>query len=87
MAIQLLEEIWVRYERGRTASIAKRSFNDSGPSWTPSIGAFPAMDAAAHTILMQTDQILVKPMKVMALVEAISRGLRLDLLQLGRWRR
>jgi hypothetical protein len=45
------------------------------------------MDAAAHTILMQTDQILVKPMKVMALVEAISRGLRLDLLQLGRWRR
>jgi DNA-binding response OmpR family regulator len=36
---------------------------------------FPEMDAAAHAILMQADQILVKPMKVEALVEAIKHGL------------
>jgi CheY-like chemotaxis protein len=39
------------------------------------LSAFPEMDAAAHAILMQTDQILVKPMKVMALVEAIKQRL------------
>jgi DNA-binding response OmpR family regulator len=37
--------------------------------------AFPEMDAAAHAILMQTDQILVKPMNVTALVEAIKQRL------------
>lgn len=35
------------------------------------LSAFPEMDAAAHAILMQADEILVKPMQVMALVEAI----------------
>jgi DNA-binding NtrC family response regulator len=35
------------------------------------LSAFPEMDAAARAILMQTDQIFVKPMEVMALVEAI----------------
>jgi DNA-binding response OmpR family regulator len=35
------------------------------------LSAFPEMDAAARAILMQTDQIFVKPMQVMALVEAI----------------
>jgi YesN/AraC family two-component response regulator len=37
------------------------------------LSAFPEMDAAAHAILMQTDQILLKPMKVTALVEAIKQ--------------
>jgi CheY-like chemotaxis protein len=35
--------------------------------------AFPEMEAAACAILQQTDQILVKPMEVMALVEAIKQ--------------
>jgi DNA-binding response OmpR family regulator len=35
------------------------------------LSAFPEMDAAAHAILMQADEILVKPMQVAALVEAI----------------
>src|SRR6204780_1426698 len=35
------------------------------------LSAFPEMDAAAHAILMQADEILVKPMQVTALVEAI----------------
>jgi YesN/AraC family two-component response regulator len=39
------------------------------------LSAFPEMDAAAHAILMQTDQILVKPMEVTALVEAIKQRL------------
>jgi DNA-binding response OmpR family regulator len=39
------------------------------------LSGFPEMDAAAHAILMQADQILVKPMKVEALVEAIKHGL------------
>jgi CheY-like chemotaxis protein len=39
------------------------------------LSAFPEMDAAAHAILLQTDQILVKPMKVPALVEAIKQAL------------
>lgn len=39
------------------------------------LSAFPEMDAAAHAILMQTDQILVKPMEVMALVKAIKQRL------------
>jgi len=39
------------------------------------LSAFPEMDAAAHAILMQTDQILVKPMNATALVEAIKQRL------------
>jgi CheY-like chemotaxis protein len=39
------------------------------------LSAFPEMDAAAHAILMQTDQILVKPMEVTVLVEAIKQRL------------
>src|ERR1700689_2020472 len=35
------------------------------------LSAFPEMNAAAHAILMQADEILVKPMNVEALVEAI----------------
>jgi YesN/AraC family two-component response regulator len=37
------------------------------------LSAFPEMEAAARTILQQTDQILVKPMEVMALVKAIKQ--------------
>jgi DNA-binding response OmpR family regulator len=35
------------------------------------LSAFPEMEAAARSILQQTDQILVKPMEVTALVKAI----------------
>jgi CheY-like chemotaxis protein len=37
------------------------------------LSAFPEMGAAARAILQQTDQILVKPMDVMALVKAIEQ--------------
>ena len=39
------------------------------------LSAFPEMKAAAQAILLQTDQILVKPMKVDALVDAIKQRL------------
>jgi CheY-like chemotaxis protein len=39
------------------------------------LSAFPEMDAAARTILLQADQILVKPMDVAALVAAIQERL------------
>jgi len=39
------------------------------------LSAFPEMDAAAHAILMQADEILVKPMEVNALVDAIKQRL------------
>jgi len=39
------------------------------------LSAFPEMDAAAQAILKQTDQILVKPMDVSALVRAIRQNL------------
>ncbi|WP_433966563.1 response regulator [Tunturiibacter gelidiferens] len=39
------------------------------------LSAFPEMDAAAHAILKQTDQILVKPMEVMEVVKAIKQRL------------
>src|SRR5450432_1952969 len=39
------------------------------------LSAFPEMDAAAHAILLQTDEILVKPMTVPALVTAIRQRL------------
>jgi CheY-like chemotaxis protein len=39
------------------------------------LSAFPEMDAAAQAILLQADQIMVKPMDVTALVEAIEQRL------------
>jgi DNA-binding response OmpR family regulator len=39
------------------------------------LSAFPEMDAASHAILLQADQILVKPMDVRTLVEAIKERL------------
>ena len=39
------------------------------------LSAFPEMDAASRAILLQADQILVKPMDVMALVNAIKERL------------
>jgi YesN/AraC family two-component response regulator len=39
------------------------------------LSAFPEMDAAAQAILLQTDQILVKPMNVSALIQAIEQRL------------
>jgi CheY-like chemotaxis protein len=39
------------------------------------LSAFPEMNAAAHAILLQADEILVKPMNVTALVDAIKQRL------------
>jgi DNA-binding response OmpR family regulator len=39
------------------------------------LSAFPEMDAASHAIMLQTDQILVKPMNATALVAAIRERL------------
>src|ERR1700733_6367757 len=39
------------------------------------LSAFPEMDEAAHAILLQADQILVKPMNIPALIEAIEQRL------------
>ena len=41
------------------------------------LSAFPEMDAAAQAILLQTDEILVKPMDVKTLVEVIKQRLAL----------
>jgi ActR/RegA family two-component response regulator len=39
------------------------------------LSSFPEMDAAAQAILLQTDEILVKPMNMVALVDAIKKRL------------
>jgi len=39
------------------------------------LSAFPEMDAASHAIMLQADQILVKPMNIVALVAAIKERL------------
>jgi DNA-binding response OmpR family regulator len=39
------------------------------------LSAFPEMDAAAQAILLQTDQILVKPISIVAVVEVIKQRL------------
>ena len=39
------------------------------------LSAFPEMDAAARAILKQTDQVLVKPIEVPALIKAIKQAL------------
>ena len=39
------------------------------------LSAFPELDAASHAIMLQADQVLVKPMKMMALVTAIKERL------------
>jgi hypothetical protein len=39
------------------------------------LSSFPEMGAAAHAIMLQTDEILVKPMNVPALVDAIKQRL------------
>jgi DNA-binding response OmpR family regulator len=39
------------------------------------LSAFPEMDAASHAIMLQADQILVKPMNITALIEAIKERL------------
>jgi CheY-like chemotaxis protein len=39
------------------------------------LSAFPEMSAAANAILMQTDEILVKPMQIPELIEAITQRL------------
>ena len=39
------------------------------------LSSFPEMEAAAHAILLQADEILVKPMELSALVKAITKRL------------
>ncbi len=41
------------------------------------LSAFPEMDAAARAILKQTDQILVKPIEVTALIKTIQQGIEI----------
>jgi len=41
------------------------------------LSSFPEMDAASRTIMLQADQILVKPMNVTALIDAIKQRLAL----------
>jgi YesN/AraC family two-component response regulator len=58
---------------GLTVVSAMRHANPNAV--TMLLSAFPEMDAAAHAILRQADQILVKPMDVTALVAAINERL------------
>jgi len=51
------------------------------------LSAFPEMDAASHAILLQADQILVKPMNVTALVATINETLATGAPRPGWWRR
>ena len=41
------------------------------------LSVFPEMNAAAHAIVKQTDQVLVKPIEVPALIKAIKQGLEI----------
>ena len=58
---------------GLTVVSAMRHANPSAV--TMLFSAFPEMDAAAQAILVQADQILVKPMNIPALIEAIEQRL------------
>ena len=58
---------------GLTVVSAMRHANPSAV--TMLFSAFPEMDAAAQAILLQADQILVKPMNIPALIEAIEQRL------------
>ena len=58
---------------GLTVVSAMRHANPD--SVTLLLSSFPEMSAAANAILMQTDEILVKPMKIPDLIEAITQRL------------
>jgi len=58
---------------GLTVVSAMRHANPSAV--TMLFSAFPEMDAAAQAILLQADQILIKPMNIPALIEAIEQRL------------
>lgn len=58
---------------GLTVVSAMRHANPS--TVTMLFSAFPEMDAAAQAILLQADQILVKPMNIPALIQAIEQRL------------
>jgi CheY-like chemotaxis protein len=58
---------------GLTVVSAMRHANPNAV--TMLFSAFPEMGAAAQAILLQTDQILVKPMNIPALIEAIEQRL------------
>jgi DNA-binding response OmpR family regulator len=58
---------------GLTVVSAMRHANPKAVTMT--LSAFPEMDAASHAIMLQADQVLVKPMNVLALVSAIKERL------------
>ncbi len=58
---------------GRTVVSAMRRRNPE--ALTLLLSAFPEMSAAANAILLQTDEILVKPMQIPDLIEAITQRL------------
>jgi YesN/AraC family two-component response regulator len=58
---------------GLTVVSAMRHYNPEAV--TIVLSAFPEMGAAAHAILTQTDQILVKPVEVTALIKTINQRL------------
>ena len=58
---------------GLTVVSAMRHANPNAV--TMLLSAFPEMDAAAHAILLQADEIMVKPMSVPALIDAIKQRL------------
>jgi len=58
---------------GLTVVSAMRHANPKAVSML--LSSFPEMEAAAHAILMQVDDILVKPMELSALVTAITKRL------------
>jgi CheY-like chemotaxis protein len=61
--------------RGDGLTVVSAMRHSNPKSVTILLSAFPEMDAAAQAILLQADQILVKPMNIPALIEAIEQRL------------
>jgi CheY-like chemotaxis protein len=61
--------------RGDGLTVVSAMRHSNPQAITILLSAFPEMDAAAQAILLQTDQILVKPMNIPALIEAIEQRL------------
>jgi CheY-like chemotaxis protein len=61
--------------RGDGLTVVSAMRHSNPKAITILLSAFPEMDAAAQAILLQTDQILVKPMNIPALIEAIEQRL------------
>ena len=61
--------------RGDGLTVVSAMRHSNPQAITILLSAFPEMDAAAQAILLQTDQILVQPMNIPALIEAIEQRL------------